>query len=290
MQRHRKLRFGWLFLAAFLLMVSALGFAEVGDAESAAVTTNDENTSNLPDAPSVVRSAEELSPSGSFSAEPAQYQLQFQGLYPALEEGSRLLTNARFLAFERRACSLDLLAGTFFDALQALHKTAWSEYGGGLQGFEKRYGAMLADRDASSFFGTFLFPTLFHQNPRYSRLGPRTSLWRRAVYAVSRTAIAQNDAGGAAPNLSLLLTIVAAQSLKNLYYPEPQRGFAQTLQRSQDALLGNMQDNLSREFVPDIERFLWKRMPDGLKRLEQRLPFRRLWEPPAFAEDLPTTK
>jgi hypothetical protein len=123
-----------------------------------------------------------------------------------------------------------LLAGTFFDALQALHKTVWSEYGGGLQGFEKRYSAMLADRDASSFFAIFLFPTLFHENPRYFRLGPGTSVWGRAVYAISRTAIALNDAGGATPNLSLLFTILAAQSLKNAYYPEPQRGFAQTLQ------------------------------------------------------------
>jgi hypothetical protein len=64
----------------------------------------------------------------------------------------------------------------FLDARQGLHKTVWSEYGDGLQGFEKRYGAMLADRDASSFFATFLFPTLFHENPRYSRLGPGTSV------------------------------------------------------------------------------------------------------------------
>src|SRR5580700_6844484 len=74
----------------------------------------------------------------------------------------------------------------FLDARQGLHKTVWSEYGDGLQDFEKRYGAMLADRDASSFFATFLFPTLFHENPRYSRLGPGTSLWGRAVYAISR--------------------------------------------------------------------------------------------------------
>jgi hypothetical protein len=88
----------------------------------------------------------------------------------------------------------------------------------------------------------------------------------------------------------LLFTILEAQSLKNAYYPEPQRGFAQTLQRSQNALLGNMQDNLSLEFVPDMERFLRKRMPAGVKRLEQHIPFRRLWEPAAFAQDFPTTK
>jgi hypothetical protein len=272
-------------------MDSALALAEVGDAKSATVTTNNEYTSNPPDAPSAVGSAGELSSSGSFSAESAVYQVQFQAPYPTLQEGSRLLiTNARFRAFERHTCSLDLLAGTFFDALQGLHKTVWTEYGGGLQGFEKRYGAMLADRDASSFFAIFLFPTLFHENPRYFRLGPGTSVWGRAVYAISRTAMARNDAGGATPNLSLLFTILAAQSLKNTYYPEPQHGFAQTLQRSQNAPLGNMQDNLSREFVHGFERFLWKRMPAGVKRLEQRIPFRRLWEPAAFAEDFPTSK
>jgi hypothetical protein len=144
------------------------------------------------------------------------------------------------------------------DARQGLHKTVWSEYGDGLQGFEKRYGAMLADRDASSFFATFLFPTLFHENPRYSRLGPGTSVWRRAVYAISRTAIARNDAGGATPNLSLLFTIVAAQSLKNAYYPEHNVD----LHRLCNVHKGNYWETcktiLSREFVPDIERFLWK--------------------------------
>ena len=40
-----------------------------------------------------------------------------------------------------------------------------------MQGFGKRWGALIADQETKRFFETFLLPTLLHQDPRYFRMG-----------------------------------------------------------------------------------------------------------------------
>src|SRR5512135_3206623 len=44
-------------------------------------------------------------------------------------------------------------------------------YGQGAEGYGKRYGAGFADATSSEFFGSFLFPVMLHQDPRYLREG-----------------------------------------------------------------------------------------------------------------------
>jgi len=46
-----------------------------------------------------------------------------------------------------------------------------SGYGQGAGGYGKRLGAGLANATSAGFFRTFLFATLFHQDPRYFRQG-----------------------------------------------------------------------------------------------------------------------
>jgi hypothetical protein len=280
-----RLVIGASLLVAALALCPRGASAQVSEFVPVDGASNHQGANSLPDAPSMVSEVASFPlvlSSGLMESDEHQ-----AGSSSGRSEG--LLSRnaeARFLQFQERANSPDVLAGTFLDAIQAQLQHVWPGYGSGLQGFAKRYGALLADRDASSFFGTFLFPSLLHQDPRYFRLGPASSIWHRTAYAISRTVLTRNDAGGTTFNSSLLFSVVASQSLKNLYYPEQQRGFAVTLQRSGNALLGNMQDNLSREFLPDVEAFLWKHVPARLKRLERRMPLRRVWEPAAFAEDL----
>src|SRR5215472_18789589 len=42
-------------------------------------------------------------------------------------------------------------------------------YGQGARGYAQRYGAELADQATGDFFGVFLYPSIFHQDPRYYR-------------------------------------------------------------------------------------------------------------------------
>ena len=270
-------------LSGASLLVAALLLASSGraSAQSRPMEVVGPVETSLPDAPSAAPSAVSIPLVVSFGT------LDFDGYLPRTPPSRGFLSvvsTAKFLEFEDHVASPDALANVLVGAIQAQFGHSWPGYGHGLSGFEKRVGAVMLDRDASSFFGTFLFPSLFHEDMHYHRLGPEASVWHRAAYAMSRTLFTRNDAGGTSFNSALLLSVVASQSLKNLYYPSAQRGWAATWQRSRDALLGSMQDNLMREFLPDIERFLWRHMPGGLKRLEKRIPMRSVWEPEAFAE------
>lgn len=158
------------------------------------------------------------------------------------------------------------------------------DFGLGVHGFIRRYDTSLADNRSSAFFGTFLFPSLLHQDQRYSRLGAKSSTWRRATYSLSRVVIARGRDGEEVFNSSLILTALFSKSLQNAYYPSDQRGFAGTMDRTGRTILDHAQSNLSQEFLPDIERFCWRHMPKRLKQIERHLPFSSQWEPPAFSE------
>jgi hypothetical protein len=195
-----------------------------------------------------------------------------------------------FQRFVQRDLSPTAMLGTALDAGVAQFHRQWPSYGFGFHGFEKRYGALMADRTASNFFGMFVFPSVLHQDLRYFRLGPAAPVWKRATYSLSRVMLATGNDGRNSFNSSLVLTTLASKSLENIYYPQPQQGFAETMRRSGLALLDRAQTNLSREFLPDIERYCWKHLPARLKRFEKRLPLSRVWEPGAFSETYPSLR
>jgi hypothetical protein len=264
----RKTRVG---TALLMLLALCLGhsFAETPEAEN-----QSRGEATLPDAPSVgltdfsnLRQAPELVFESSYHLTPA----------PATpdERLRRFLQNSFFP---------EALRGNLFDAVQAQFQKAWPEYGRGLSGFERRYFVISAGHVANSFFGTYLFPTLLHQTPRSPRLGTGSSLWRRLGYAVSRVAVTRDDNGNRTLNSSLLLSTVASNAARNLYYPRDQRGPVATIAGIEGSLIGSLQGNLSREFMPDIQQFLWKHAPARLQRLAHRLPFSTKWQPAEVLE------
>jgi len=224
----------------------------------------------LPDAPSAVAvTASAFSTSGDHDDAANRISLAWRNSthHPAHPTPSQ-----RWHSFVDHTFSPSALRGDLLDAAQAQFHHAWPEYGKGFPGFEKRYGAILAGHAAGNFFGTYLFPTLLHQSPRSPRLGPGHSVWRRFGYAVSRVAVTRDDYGNETLNSSLLLTTAGTSSVANLYYPRDQRGWSPTASRFEGSLMGNLQGNLSREFLPDIQQFLWKHAPARLQRLAPRLP------------------
>jgi hypothetical protein len=264
--------------AAILLMLLVVGlpnsFGQSVDAEQIVLDFEGDNggTRVVPDAPSATMSAQ-FSSSRPHAGEIGQLE------FPRPDISSR--ANERMSKFLENSVSPAALRGNLIDAVQAHFEKAWPGYGRGFSGFEKRYFAVTADHVENNFFGTYLFPTLLHQNPRSQRLGSG-SVWHRLGYAVSRVAVTNDDSGRPAFNSSFLLSTLASSAIKNLYYPERQRGFSATMGRIQGSLLDNVQGNLTREFLPDVERYLWKHAPAGLQRIAQRLPMSRKWQPEMF--------
>ncbi len=126
-------------------------------------------------------------------------------------------------------------------------------YGQGTAGYGKRFGAGLADETAGGFFGTFLFPSILHQDPRYYRLGGGP-FKRRLGHALIRPVFTHADSGGRAFNWSGILASIATSSLSNAYYPEGNRGAGATFSRVAMSLPSSMIDQLINEFGPDIQR------------------------------------
>jgi hypothetical protein len=200
---------------------------------------------------------------------------EFNSLLPAWHPapGYVPLTAADKLGiFLRQTYSPYTFLGVAFDAGFAHATNDWPGYGMGMQGYGKRYGALLADREAQTFFSSFLFATALHQDPRYFRMGPGHSLLHRTAYAVSRVVVTRSDFGGSTPNSSLWMGTLLARSLTNAYYPAEDRGFSDTMGRFSGSLLSTAQTNLTREFLPDLMKIFHRHEPDRMKEWEERMP------------------
>ena len=159
-------------------------------------------------------------------------------------------------------------AGAGFNAGMAQATGGWRYYGGGMEGYGKRYGAALADTESGAFFGAFLFPVLLHEDPRYIRSASRKMV-PRAGYALSRVFVTRDENGKKTPNFSLTLGAFASSALANAYYPRGDRTAGDAAARAANGLLSTGEMNLLREFWPDISRRFRKHEPKRLQKLEQ---------------------
>ncbi len=134
----------------------------------------------------------------------------------------------------------------------------FKQYGQGAEGYGKRFGAAYGDQVSSGFFRTFLYPTIFKQDPRYFRLG-RGGFVHRFGYSLVQGVVCHTDSGGRAFNVSNILGAFTSGGLSNVYYPSDDRGFALTMSRSGLAVAYAAGGDLLSEFWPDIHRKVFKR-------------------------------
>jgi hypothetical protein len=124
-------------------------------------------------------------------------------------------------------------------------------FGQGAEGYGKRYGAAVADKTSRNFFGAFLYPTIFSQDPRYYRLGSGTG-GERFRHALTGVFVAHSDSGGTMPNYSEWLGTASYKALGNLYHPGNSRGFVPTAKRTGISIGTDVGWDVAREFWPEI--------------------------------------
>jgi len=95
-------------------------------------------------------------------------------------------------------------------------------YGRGLPGYASRYGATYGDKLSATMLGAAVFPSLFHQDPRYFYKGTGHVVVR-ALYAISTVVICKGDNGRWQPNYSNVLGNLGAAGISVLYYPASDR-------------------------------------------------------------------
>jgi hypothetical protein len=164
--------------------------------------------------------------------------------------------------------------GAAWDAGMAHMDHDDATYRQGVAGYGKRYSAALTDNVAGDFFSTFLYPSLFHQDPRYYRMGQgQGTPNQRLAHALAHRFVARSDSGKRMFNYSEWLGTVSSKALSNVYHPGNPRGFAPTASRVGFSVANDMAWDVLREFWPEIAR-------------KFRLPF-RTHEPVAVKAPVP---
>jgi len=128
-----------------------------------------------------------------------------------------------------------------------------SQFGQGASGYGQRFGAALADNTAGEFFGTFLFPVIFRQDPRYYRV-QQGGTTQRMGHALAHIFVTQSDSGTRTFNYSEWLTVVSTTALSNVYHPGNRRGFGPSAGQMAITLGTDAGFNLLREFWPEVSR------------------------------------
>jgi hypothetical protein len=128
------------------------------------------------------------------------------------------------------------------------YKGIFPAYGSGLEGYGKRYGAALANHVSGTLLGRAVYPSIFHQDPRYFYKG-KGSVGSRTLYALSAAVIARGDDGRWKPNYSRVLGNFSAAAISNLYYPAADRGASLVIFNGLAGTGADAVANLIREFV-----------------------------------------
>jgi hypothetical protein len=129
--------------------------------------------------------------------------------------------------------------------------------GRGGYGFIRRYGFNMADEANYTFFGAFLFPTLFHEDPRYIPMDHGTKR-ARIAYALSRVVLTRNDAGGTELNKSLVLGTIVSTAISSAYYAPVggSTGAGIIFANAGISLASDAGFNLFKEYWPNVSRKL----------------------------------
>jgi hypothetical protein len=135
-------------------------------------------------------------------------------------------------------------------------------FGQGVEGYAKRFGTTYADFAIENIMTEGLFPTLFHQDPRYFRRGQGSGR-SRAFYAMSRLFVTRGDSGNSQFNFSEVVGAAASVTISNAYYPDG-RTVSNNVGKYTEQLGFDAASNVLKEFWPDLKRKLVHRHPASM--------------------------
>jgi hypothetical protein len=128
-----------------------------------------------------------------------------------------------------------------------------SPYGPGFHGFEEVVGVSYSEDLTGEFFGTFLIPSVFHQDPHYHRM-PNATIKRRILHAVAQVVWTQGDNGKGMLNYADLLGFPIDAEIANLYVPGEKTNLPSTATRVTTGWALAPTDNFITEFLPDLAK------------------------------------
>jgi len=132
------------------------------------------------------------------------------------------------------------------------------EWGQGVKGYAKRYGASIADQTISNYLTEAILPSVLHHDPRYFRLG-QGSPAHRILHALSWVIISKTDSDHNTLNVSELLGSGASAAIGLAYYPSQERNGDAVMDRFVTQVSFDAASSVLKEYWPDIRQLLFKK-------------------------------
>jgi hypothetical protein len=247
--------FAALPAGSYVLTVTAMGFQEY---RSATFTLTEHQAFQIPTmvlSIASVTTSVDVQPTDVIAAQQmkAEEKQRVFGIIPDFYtsyvwNAAPLNTKQKFSLATRTAFDPVALIGTSLGAGIEQARNSFPGYGRGAEGYAKRWGALFANGRTSEILSRAVYPSLFHQDPRYFYQGSG-STWSRIRHAVGSAFVARSDSGHLMPNYSSILGEISSGALSNVYYPASSRGAGLVFTNAAVGVAGRAGQNLIREFV-----------------------------------------
>jgi len=168
-----------------------------------------------------------------------------------------LTTQQKFKAFLDNAHSAGMAVSIMSDALISQATGAYPKVNPGWAGFGQRTAITATGAETAAFIGGFVYPTLFHQDPRYFP-SHEHGIFNRMAYAVSRAFIARSDNGMSVINTSVIASHFTEAAISNFYVPYRNESVSGTVENALTGIAGVAEGHIVDEFWPDITEFVWR--------------------------------
>jgi hypothetical protein len=206
------------------------------------------NFANLPDDPSISSSQTPQTPSASSAGaqtptppSTAEDQLKQQeqqrvfGVMAAFnttrnKNAIPLTKGQKYRLFFKSATDPWPFGLTAFVAGIDQAENSFPQYGQGVEGYAKRWGAGYADYFTGNLLGNAVLTSLLKEDPRYFQKGTGSTI-SRILWAASATVWCKRDNGTWGPNYANVMGNLMGAAVSNLYYPDNDRTVTGTLGR-----------------------------------------------------------
>jgi hypothetical protein len=156
-----------------------------------------------------------------------------------------------------------LLAGFGAGIDQA--EDSFPEYGQGMQGYAKRFGAAYTDYFTGNLLGNAVLASMMKEDPRYFQKGTG-SYTSRFLWAAASTVWCKRDNATWGPNYANVLGNLMGAAVSNLYYPQADRTVGGTVGRGFTVTAQAIIGSEVIEFWPDMVRHYRRKQAEKLAR------------------------
>ncbi len=267
-----------LIVATLTLLVSPARPAVAQMRSAPIVATN--TIPSLPDAPGFSNSSSPLRESSSLSGEADSSSIASDAAFDVAAARRRLLATRSDITIYpgqtapplsahdkeilglKQTFTLFTLIGWTASAGYTQLVNGSPNYGTDSGAFGERLGAAALRNTTQNIFGNVIFAPLFHEDPRYYKMGKGHKGYNRILYAASRALITRADDGRTTPNYSLIGGRVVGAALSNTYYPQANRGFGQTAETFGTSMAGAAFGFVVTEFLDEALEIAHLKKPE----------------------------